>query len=334
LVKDYEKTAIYHEKIGIFQDEYDDSIVFSGSSNETENAIIRNYESFYTFKSWDANQKEQCREEIEHFNSLWNGSDPFIKTLDVSAAIEQKIVVFSNIDPHYYDKKNGGKLVDETLPSVKIESPIPSIKPHIKLKKYQSTAIDNFIKNNFKGIFSMSTGSGKTFTASGAIVRTYEYKKRIFVVIVAPFLHLVDQWEDELENFNIFPLKIYGSKSSWLRKLNAKTSQFKEGLIDFFAVVVTNKTFTDLDFQKYLSDVENHILLIVDEAHNFGSRNLLNSLNANFPCRLALSATIERHNDEEGTKGLYDYFGEVVIEYDLKQAILDGVLTNYYYYNH
>jgi hypothetical protein len=110
LVRDYEKTAIYHEKIGIFQDEYDDSLVFSGSSNETENAIIRNYESFYTFKSWDANQKEQCREEIEHFNSLWNGSDPFIKTLDVSAAIEQKIVVFSNIDPHYYDKKNGGKL--------------------------------------------------------------------------------------------------------------------------------------------------------------------------------------------------------------------------------
>jgi superfamily II DNA or RNA helicase len=332
LVKDYERTAIYHEKIGIFLDEYNDAIVFIGSSNETENALMRNYESFYTFKSWDSNQKEQCNEEIEHFDSLWGGSDQFIKTLDVSKAIEQKIVKFSKIDPHFYDDNFGGKIETEPKPPVNLEIPIPSIQPHIKLKKYQSAAIDSFVTNDYKGIFSMSTGSGKTFTASGAIVRTFENKKKLFVVIVAPFLHLVDQWEDELENFNIYPLKIYGNKESWLRKLYSKTSQFKQGLINFFTVVVTNKTFTDLDFQKYLSEVENSTLLIVDEAHNFGSRNLLNSLNPNFPFRLALSATIERHNDEDGTKGLYDYFGEIVIEYDLKQAILDGVLTNYYYY--
>jgi superfamily II DNA or RNA helicase len=327
LVKDYEKTAIYHEKIGIFLDELNNAVVFIGSSNETENAIIRNYESFYTFKSWDTNQNEQCKEEIDHFNSLWEGSDPFIKTLDVSKAIEQKIVKFSEIDPLFYDKN-----FNSSNGSIILEDPIPLIKPHIKLKNYQSTAIDNFVANNYRGIFSMSTGSGKTFTASGAIVRTFENKKKLFVVIVAPFLHLVDQWEDELENFNIVPMKIYGSKESWLKKLYRKTTQFNLGLINFFSVVVTNKTFTDLDFQKFLSEVQDSTMLIVDEAHNFGSSKLLNSLNQNIPYRLALSATIERHNDQDGTKGLYDYFGEIVIEYDLKQAILDGVLTNYYYY--
>lgn len=327
LVKDYEKTAIYHEKIGIFLDELNDAVVFIGSSNETENAIIRNYESFYTFKSWDPNQNEQCKEEIDHFNSLWEGSDPFIKTLDVSKAIEQKIVKFSEIDPLFYDKN-----FNSSNGSIILEDPTPLIKPHIKLKNYQSTAIDNFVANNYRGIFSMSTGSGKTFTASGAIVRTFENKKKLFVVIVAPFLHLVDQWEDELENFNIVPMKIYGSKESWLKKLYRKTTQFNLGLINFFSVVVTNKTFTDLDFQKFLSEVQDSTMLIVDEAHNFGSSKLLNSLNQNIPYRLALSATIERHNDQDGTKGLYDYFGKIVIEYDLKQAILDGVLTNYYYY--
>jgi len=327
LVKDYEKTAIYHEKIGIFLDELNDAVVFIGSSNETENAIIRNYESFYTFKSWDPNQNEQCKEEIDHFNSLWEGSDPFIKTLDVSKAIEQKIVKFSEIDPLFYDKN-----FNSSNSSIILEDPTPLIKPHIKLKNYQSTAIDNFVANNYRGIFSMSTGSGKTFTASGAIVRTFENKKKLFVVIVAPFLHLVDQWEDELENFNIVPMKIYGSKESWLKKLYRKTTQFNLGLINFFSVVVTNKTFTDLDFQKFLSEVQDSTMLIVDEAHNFGSSKLLNSLNQNIPYRLALSATIERHNDQDGTKGLYDYFGKIVIEYDLKQAILDGVLTNYYYY--
>jgi superfamily II DNA or RNA helicase len=327
LVKDYEKTAIYHEKIGIFLDELNNAVVFIGSSNETENAIIRNYESFYTFKSWDTNQNEQCKEEIDHFNSLWEGSDPFIKTLDVSKAIEQKIVKFSEIDPLFYDKN-----FNSSNGSIILEDPTPLIKPHIKLKNYQSTAIDNFVANNYRGIFSMSTGSGKTFTASGAIVRTFENKKKLFVVIVAPFLHLVDQWEDELENFNIVPMKIYGSKESWLKKLYRKTTQFNLGLINFFSVVVTNKTFTDLDFQKFLSEVQDSTMLIVDEAHNFGSSKLLNSLNQKIPYRLALSATIERHNDQDGTKGLYDYFGEIVIEYDLKQAILDGVLTNYYYY--
>jgi superfamily II DNA or RNA helicase len=327
LVKDYEKTAIYHEKIGIFLDELNNAVVFIGSSNETENAIIRNYESFYTFKSWDTNQNEQCKEEIDHFNSLWEGSDPFIKTLDVSKAIEQKIVKFSEIDPLFYDKN-----FNSSNGSIILEDPTPLIKPHIKLKNYQSTAIDNFVANNYRGIFSMSTGSGKTFTASGAIVRTFENKKKLFVVIVAPFLHLVDQWEDELENFNIVPMKIYGSKESWLKKLYRKTTQFNLGLINFFSIVVTNKTFTDLDFQKFLSEVQDSTMLIVDEAHNFGSSKLLNSLNQNIPYRLALSATIERHNDQDGTKGLYDYFGKIVIEYDLKQAILDGVLTNYYYY--
>jgi len=327
LVKDYEKTAIYHEKIGIFLDELNNAVVFIGSSNETENAIIRNYESFYTFKSWDTNQNEQCKEEIDHFNSLWEGSDPFIKTLDVSKAIEQKIVKFSEIDPLFYDKN-----FNSSNGSIILEDPTPLIKPHIKLKNYQSTAIDNFVANNYRGIFSMSTGSGKTFTASGAIVRTFENKKKLFVVIVAPFLHLVDQWEDELENFNIVPMKIYGSKESWLKKLYRKTTQFNLGLINFFSIVVTNKTFTDLDFQKFLSEVQDSTMLIVDEAHNFGSSKLLNSLNQKIPYRLALSATIERHNDQDGTKGLYDYFGKIVIEYDLKQAILDGVLTNYYYY--
>lgn len=332
VVRDYEKTAIYHEKIGIFMDENNNSIVFVGSSNETENAIVRNYESFYVFKSWDVGQTEQCNEEINHFDSLWNGSDPFIKTLNISKAIEQKVVRFSEIDPYFYDSKyaksKGQGYPIKTIP----EDPLPLIKPHIVLKNYQIEAINNFVSNDYKGIFSMSTGSGKTFTASGAIVKTFQNKSRLFVVIVAPFLHLVDQWEEELENFNIFPLKIYGNKDNWLKKLQRKTAQFKQGIVNFFAVVVTNKTFSDNDFQSYISEVENHTMLIIDEAHNFGSTKLLNSLNPDIPFRLALSATIDRHNDEEGTKGLYKYFGKIVIEYDLKKAILDGVLTNYYYY--
>lgn len=40
-----------------------------------------------------------------------------------------------------------------------------------------------------------------------------------------------------------------------------------------------------------------------------------------FTYRLALSATLERHRDEEGTATLYNFFGKKCIEYSLEQAI-------------
>lgn len=52
----------------------------------------------------------------------------------------------------------------------------------------------------------------------------------------------------------------------------------------------------------------------------------------NIDYRLALSATLDRYGDEEGTQALKDYFGKKCIEYDLKRAIKEKKLTPYYYY--
>ncbi|CUO31415.1 Predicted HKD family nuclease [Coprococcus eutactus] len=48
--------------------------------------------------------------------------------------------------------------------------------------------------------------------------------------------------------------------------------------------------------------------------------------------RLALSATLERHRDENGTLALRQYFGNDCINFSLKDAIDGGFLTPYYYY--
>jgi superfamily II DNA or RNA helicase len=73
-------------------------------------------------------------------------------------------------------------------------------------------------------------------------------------------------------------------------------------------------------------------LIMVDEAHNFGAEGLSSLLSNRFSYRLALSATIDRHNDEEGTARIYDYFGEKCIEYTLERAIEEKKLTPYKYY--
>ena len=70
----------------------------------------------------------------------------------------------------------------------------------------------------------------------------------------------------------------------------------------------------------------------MDEAHNFGARSYARLLDDRFTYRLALSATLERHRDEEGTELLYNFFGKKCIEYTLDRAIEEDKLTRYKYY--
>ena len=101
---------------------------------------------------------------------------------------------------------------------------------------------------------------------------------------------------------------------------------------EFFCFVCTNATFSSKYVQDQIQKIRGNALLLVDEAHNFGAQNLSNLLSNKFTFRLALSATIDRHNDDEGTARLYGYFGEKCIEYTLERAIDDHKLTKYKYY--
>ena len=57
----------------------------------------------------------------------------------------------------------------------------------------------------------------------------------------------------------------------------------------------------------------------IDEAHNFGALKLSSLLPRKARYRLALSATIERFRDEEGTNKLRKYFGKTTfIDYGIR----------------
>ena len=105
-------------------------------------------------------------------------------------------------------------------------------------------------------------------------------------------------------------------------------------MIDTFCFVTTNATFSSDFVQRQLAQLGKDTLLVVDEAHNFGSENLSKRLDPNIEYRLALSATLERHGDPTGTEILKNYFGNKCIEYGLERAIREGKLTPYYYYPH
>lgn len=180
----------------------------------------------------------------------------------------------------------------------------------------------------------MATGTGKTYTGLGAVVKLFEDKGKLAIIIVCPYQHLVEQWVEDIELFNMEPIIGYSAskQKNWKQRFKDDVFDFNLGIIKSLCFVTTNATYSSKFVTEIMESLGENTLLLVDEAHNFGSGNLRKRLYSQIEYRLALSATLERHGDEEGTEVLKKYFGSKCIEYDLKKAIADGKLTSYYYY--
>ena len=177
----------------------------------------------------------------------------------------------------------------------------------------------------------MATGTGKTFTALGAICELAANEERLVAVICCPFKHLVEQWAEEVKIFGINPVICHG-ESKYKDKLKRKEWRIKRKADHFLCVITTNGTFMTKYFQETIQMNLDRTLLVVDEAHNFGAPKISGFMKENYPYRLALSATLERFRDPKGTQRLYEFFGEKCIEYTLDRAIQEQKLTKYKYY--
>lgn len=323
-----DKLGMFHEKIGLFIDENGDTVAFTGSMNESDNAFSRNFESIQVFKSWE--EPKRVAIISEDFDNLWNNNTNSLEVYDFPKAVKDNLFKFRKHEYHkeidIWDAKNRKNK----------ERPFYNCK--YELYEYQKEAINNWAKQSYRGMFDMGTGTGKTVTALTASVKLLErclkVQKKLAVIIVCPYTHLVEQWVAEKNNFNIdFIVGYSASKySNYLSNLYKTIQDFNDGIIEFFYFITTNASFRTDKVQNALKQIKGEVLFIVDEVHNFGAEKLRNTLNERFKYRIGLSATIDRNKDEEGTHALYDYFGNTVIHYGLKEAIESGVLTRYYYF--
>ena len=320
-------TGMYHEKVGIVTDAEGNKIVFTGSLNETINAFYNNYESIVVFTSWE--ESRQYAEEMQNdFDTLWNNEDTDLEIIEFPEVVKEKIKL--NQKPKINYDIDEEEMVEESP----VQKGVPRMPPGFDLRDYQKDAIEKWEENNYCGIFDMATGTGKTYTGLGAVTKLYEAKKRLAIIIVCPYQHLVEQWVEDIELFNLLPTIGYSSskQKNWKKRLEDDILDFSIGVIDCFCFVTTNATYSSKFVCEQMKYLGKDTLLLVDEAHNFGSPNLRNKLYPNIEYRLALSATLDRHGDEEGTDCLKTYFGEKCIQYDLKRAIKEGKLAPYYYY--
>lgn len=332
--------GMFHEKMGLMYDKYDNIIAFTGSMNESANAFSYNYESIDVFTSW-SNEKERVFTKQAAFNAIWNDYEPNIKVLDFPN-VEREIIRkyrYSEIsdfnDLSDIENNEDKGIENQDIEEIELPQYYPKIPENVEIRDYQEAAILQWEKEGFVGIFDMATGTGKTYTALAAI--SYLFSKlnnNLAVIIVCPYQHLVEQWKDDIEKFGMKPIVCYSAsqQKNWKDRLKVATTSYNLGVKNHFCVITTNATFSSKFIQNQIASLAGNTLLVIDEAHNFGAKNLSKMLLPNMKYRLALSATIDRYGDEEGTQKLYDYFGNKCIEYTLKEAIDNRMLTPYYYY--
>ncbi|SDF48578.1 DEAD/DEAH box helicase family protein [Eubacterium pyruvativorans] len=333
--------GMYHEKMGIIEDSDGNHVAFSGSMNESMTAMSINYETIDVFCDWKGAEADRVQLKENAFHAMWNNVEPSLKVLEFPKISETLIEKYRRKKPNFdidkeqfYKRKETNKNLRGEMHSK--EAIGPRIPDDISLHDYQEDAITVWVGENYRGIFDMATGTGKTYTGLGAISKlSMDLGDDLAVIIVAPYKHLVEQWVDDIVRFNMKPIVAYGDAShkDWRKRLSrAVLDQKIRKDKRFFCVVCTNATFTDKYMQEQISKIKSPILLVVDEAHNFGARSYAKLLDDRFTYRLALSATLERHRDEEGTAFLYDFFGKKCIEYTLERAIAEDKLTPYKYY--
>ena len=315
-----DRKGLYHEKIGVFADGIGNAVSFKGSANETWNGwhLQGNFESIEVFCDWRGGlEEERVSKHKAHFDALWteNDSDIEVFSFPAEAVASLKKAAFKGLDA--VDAK-------DVLPSEKRRTPLP----------HQDAAIHTWLSRGCRGIFEHATGSGKTFTALMAIRRHTEAGKPALVLV--PSRLLLDQWASEIgaEIPEAALLLAGGGNNTWRAPHRLKGMTAYDTVHGGRIVLATMQTASTDAFRDAVIGGD-HLLLVADEVHQIASPQNARIMTLDAGCRLGLSATPVRYGDPEGTRQLFDYFGDIVPPpITLADAIEAGRLVPYEYYPH
>ena len=327
------RIGLYHEKIGVFRDAAGDLIAFTGSANETFGGLVANFESVEVYLGWVPGDGVRALRLEADFDDLWFNRTPNLTVEPFPSVARERLIEIAQRNPDA-----AVAATDDALDIRLARADAPShlaIPPSLTVRSYQRQAVEAWFRNQGRGILQMATGTGKTKTAMIATTQLakvlHQREDPLFVVVLAPLQHLVDQWLTEIEDFGVRPIGVYESSERWIPIVESQVAESRLGQRPVVVLVATYASFAGERFQSVLSRITQPLLMIADEVHNLGSDAYRSSLPSNATYRLALSATPERWFDPEGTDALIDYFGPVVFELGLGEAIEMGALCRYRY---
>ncbi|NEM99759.1 DEAD/DEAH box helicase family protein, partial [Pontibacter burrus] len=352
------KNGISHYKSGIFSDGVN-KVHFSGSCNFTANALLHNLEEISLRRSWDSpSDLNYIQVKEKYFEDIFSGHSKKIDYIDIK---DIKGIIYDNFGDRNLDdliiqekelltKKKllitTNNILKQKLE--KLEASFEKLQSEPKFpfpsgpRPYQIEAYENWVKNNYQGLFAMATGTGKTITSLNCILEEYKKNKEYKFIVLVPTIALANQWKNEAyDKFNFSEITLCSSKhTGWEDALSQYGSDLAYGEECNFCIIITYASFRGKKFQelfnKYLGKHQNKLTLIADEAHTFGSSQLLNLLPIGIGKRIGLSATPERVYDREGEAKLCQFFNSsppnYTFVYNMQKAIEDGILCRYHYF--
>lgn len=329
--------GLFHQKVGIFTDKEGNRLSFSGSINETAAAWINNEEEFKVFKEWDDNS-DYFVKDVERFEKLWNGAKKNVQVYDLPNAIVSDLIRYGrdfdaeNISAKHYLACRASRSEFE--------------RDGITLFYYQRNAVKKWKDSNYRMLFEMATGTGKTRTAVSAINYLMAHNSQLIVIISCPQNTLARQWkENEVEKLGVkadMASIIDGTNRNWKNDLQSMLLQNSIGFADHCIIYTSHDTASS---EQFISIMKSNlgknakVLFIGDEVHWLGAKKLRKALLERYNYRIGLSATPSRWFDDQGTAYLVNYFGNNHFEFTIKDALNEinpitgkHFLVNYYYH--
>jgi superfamily II DNA or RNA helicase len=356
VIKPKEGNGIAHYKSGIFKDG-ETSVGFNASCNFTYYGLLENLESLECYvEDEDKRSNDFITTKTKTFEDIFEQRDDNIEYLNPHELESQVLSEFGKIklediilkekqllkkpDKKKFKNPNTLKSLNNALnelTKLEISLKLPKFRWDEGPREYQKEAYANWVINNYKGIFAMATGTGKTVTSLNCLLNEY-YKTNYYkAVIVVPTIALVKQWKEECLKFNFKNVIEISSQNKWPDKVSFINSA--SNIMDIsFIVIVTYSSFYRNKFQNHFKKLPSETILIADEAHNLGSPKVSKVLlNIHLEKRIGLSATINRKYDESGNEVIKSFFNDkapFTYSYSMEEAIKNKVLCSYKYLPH
>ncbi|MGB9618844.1 MAG: DEAD/DEAH box helicase family protein [Armatimonadota bacterium] len=312
----------YHDKVWVFVDEVGDRVALHGSFNDSRQASL-NGEAVSVFKSWEPAHADFVAMHHNRLQDLWDNRNGQFATYTVPQAIRDRIVRLRSTVTRPYP-----------VPGISLETSerYPSPNCPIGLRPYQLDAVKAWVNAGCRGVFEMATGTGKTYTALAAAVDRYKALGRLALIVLVPYLHLLDQWADDCCRFGFAPILCSGTHRAWPVEVASRINDFRIGVPSHLCILAVHDTASTSKFARVIGKLPSQSTMLVgDEVHRLGATCRRQALTEVAGLRLGLSATPYRWFDEEGTREIFSYFGKTCFEFPLDEAIRCGFLTPYQY---
>lgn len=329
-----------------------DYISTDGSINFTLSALTKNSESFEINAPWKGEIFEKRTVlEKENFDKIFkktHSSYEYLEPKDIEIVISkigknkelQDLLEDSiRIDTSSFGEKVSGILLKKKVRfqyKVNDLKGLPRFPYPSGAREYQEEAYVNWVRSGYSGVFAMATGTGKTISSLNCLLKEYQKSNCYRAIILVPSIALLNQWEEEVLNFNFNKILKAGGGNNWESSLANYTSNFGWNIKEDIVIISTYGSFVTDRFQKYFKKIQQDFLLIADEAHNMGASNIRKKLNdINVEKKIGLSATPKRVYDIDGTTALDQFFNDsppYTYNFSMEKALKDGFLSEYKYF--